>query len=56
MVDNFKQCLWANFGAAIDMLKNAIALCPDKLWEKEILLPGLPYYHLSGLLPLRPSD
>lgn len=33
--DLLKQSLWANFGAAIDMLKNAIALCPDELWEKE---------------------
>jgi len=35
MVDSIKQSLWANFGAAIDMLNNAIALCPDELWEKE---------------------
>lgn len=35
MVDTFKQCLWTNFGAAIDMLKNAITLCPDELWDKE---------------------
>jgi len=35
MTDTFKQCLWKNFGATIDMLKNAINLCPDELWYKE---------------------
>lgn len=35
MKDKFKQCLWANFGAAIDMLSNAINVCPDELWQKE---------------------
>lgn len=35
MSDPFKQCLWSNFGAAIDMLRNAIALCSDEMWESE---------------------
>ena len=34
-VDTFKQGLWSNFGAAMDMLKNAIVLCPDELWNRE---------------------
>jgi hypothetical protein len=38
----FTDCLWKNFGAAIDMLKNAIALCPDELWQKE-----RKFYYLS---------
>jgi hypothetical protein len=36
MEDAFRQCLWKNFGAAIDMLKEAITLCPDELWQKEM--------------------
>lgn len=35
MVDECKRTLWANFGGAIDMLKNAIAACPDELWDKD---------------------
>lgn len=28
----FKEIVWSQFGAAIDMLKNAIVECPDDLW------------------------
>ncbi len=32
-VDPFwKQSLWSQFGAAIDMLENAIRACPEELW------------------------
>ncbi|MDX2283561.1 MAG: hypothetical protein NW241_05335 [Bacteroidia bacterium] len=31
----FSRCLWQNFGAAIDMLGNAIRCCPDDLWRRE---------------------
>jgi hypothetical protein len=44
MIDYFKQCLWANFGAAIDMLKNAVALCPYELWVKEKKFFYLAYH------------
>jgi hypothetical protein len=27
--------VWQQFGAAIDMLKNAITACPDELWNEE---------------------
>ncbi len=33
--DAFKQCLWKNFGAAIDMLSSAISLCPDEQWPSD---------------------
>ena len=32
---NFKEAIWRQFGASIDMLENAIALCPVKLWDTE---------------------
>ena len=35
MEEQFKQTLWKNFGAAIDMLKDEVALCPDELWQNE---------------------
>ncbi len=44
MVHTFKDCLWKNFGAAIDMLKNAIVVCPDELWQKEKKFFYLAYH------------
>lgn len=44
MTETFKKCLWANFGAAIDMLINAIELCPDELWNKERKFFFLAYH------------
>jgi hypothetical protein len=32
-LDFFKQCLWQQFGASIDMLKNAIEMWPEEKWE-----------------------
>jgi hypothetical protein len=31
----FQESLWRNFAAVIDMLKNIIIICPDKIWQKE---------------------
>lgn len=44
MTETFKKSLWANFGAAIDMLINAIELCPDELWNKERKFFFLAYH------------
>ena len=30
-----KTILWQQFGAAIDMLKNAITACPETLWDSQ---------------------
>ena len=30
---NWRSSLWQQFGAAIDMLGNAVAACPDELWR-----------------------
>ncbi len=35
MPPTLNTMLWLQFGAAIDMLKNAIAACPDELWDEE---------------------
>lgn len=29
----WKEILWSQFGAAIDMLQNAVIACPDELWS-----------------------
>jgi len=44
MKDKFKECLWINFAAAIDMLRNAVTLCPDELWQKEKKFFYLTYH------------
>ncbi len=44
MEEIIKNCLWKNFGAAIDMLKNVIAICPDALWQKEKKFFYLTYH------------
>jgi DinB family protein len=33
MIDNIRQSLWTQFGASIDMLKNAIILWPEEYWN-----------------------
>ncbi|HOZ87003.1 MAG TPA: DinB family protein [Bacteroidia bacterium] len=30
---SFKETLWKQFGAAIDMLENAVKACPDAQWD-----------------------
>lgn len=32
---SLKESLWRQFGASIDMLKNAITLCPTEFWDTE---------------------
>jgi hypothetical protein len=34
IIDN--EMLWRQFGAAIDMLRDALRDCPDELWEKQL--------------------
>ena len=33
MNKSFNESLWKQFGASIDMLENAMKLCPDELWN-----------------------
>lgn len=32
MDDNTKKITWSQFGASIDMLENALKVCPDEIW------------------------
>ena len=41
MDDKVKEIIWRQFGAAIDMLENAIIACPDNIWGNK---PG--YYEI----------
>lgn len=33
MEKSVKETLWKQFGASIDMLENALKLCPEELWD-----------------------
>ena len=35
MIEGIKESLWKQFGASIDMLKNAIAMWPEEKWNTE---------------------
>jgi len=35
MLAIFKESVWKQFGASIEMMENAIAACPDNLWDTD---------------------
>ncbi|CAN5448715.1 hypothetical protein BH10BAC5_BH10BAC5_15290 [soil metagenome] len=35
MDNSLKEILWYQFGGSIDMLENAIAMCPEELWDSD---------------------
>lgn len=41
-----RESLWAQFGASIDMLENAIRMCPEELWNSEMYFSGSAYHTL----------
>lgn len=45
----FRDCLWWNFAAAIDMLRNAIAACPADLWNKNDQFYYISYHSVVFL-------
>jgi len=45
----WKAIVWQQFGAAIDMLENAIHACPDDLWSDRSQRPDLVYHTLFWL-------
>ena len=58
-MDNiWKAIVWQQFGAAIDMLENAIDACPDDLWNDRSRQPEFWYvaYHTLFWLDLYQSD
>jgi len=41
----FRSALWRQFGAAIDMLENALVACPDTLWQEHLWIDSEgPHY------------
>jgi hypothetical protein len=58
MNKSFNESLWKQFGASIDMLENAITMCPDAHWDNEKQFWYNAYHCLFWLdyfLTLEPS-
>ncbi len=49
MIDALKEALWTQFGASIDMLKNAILFCPNEYWRSNKKLFYMSYHTLFFL-------
>src|SRR5919201_4790629 len=54
----WRAALWQQFGAAIDMLENAMLACPDELWSDRSQRPEFWYlvYHTLFWLDAYLSD
>jgi hypothetical protein len=54
----WRSIIWGQFGAAIDMLENALLACPDDLWGDRSRRPEFWYlvYHTLFFLDLYLSD
>lgn len=59
MDQSFKETLWGQFGASIDMLENAIVLCPPTSWDTEKKFWYNAYhclFYLDYYLTLKPEN
>jgi hypothetical protein len=48
-MNSLNTFIWQQFGAAIDMLENALTACPDELWNTESRLWYIGYHTLFFL-------
>jgi len=49
MNKNLNKTIWRQFGASMDMLENAINLCPENLWDNEREFWYMSYHCLFWL-------
>lgn len=59
MDKSVKETIWRQFGASIDMLENAIKLCPAEFWDTEKKFWYITYHCLFWLdyyLSLKPNE
>ncbi|MFH0989605.1 MAG: DinB family protein [bacterium] len=58
MDNTWKTIIWQQFGAAIDMLENAMLACPDDLWSDRTQKPEFWYtvFHTLFFLDLYLSE
>ena len=52
MEQSWKDLLWGQFGAAVQMLENAIVTCPDSLWSDRSQKPEFWYTAFHALFYL----
>ena len=55
----YKETIWRQFGASIDMLENAIVLCPSECWDTEQKFWYNAYhclFYLDYYLTLEPDN
>ncbi len=50
METTLRTALWQQFGAAIDMLENALVACPETLWQGHLWIDA-EGDHLPHTLP-----
>lgn len=41
---SIKESIWSQFGATLDMLENAITMCPDRHWDTEMRFWYVSYH------------
>lgn len=46
MIDTLKEELWHQFGASLDMLRNAIEKCPEEIWG-ELTFEGNQFWYIA---------
>lgn len=59
LIDILKESLWKQFGAGIDMLRNAILLWPEEYWNSDRRFFYIAYHSLISLdycLTIPPTD
>lgn len=58
MINDWKTMIWQQFGAAIDMLENAMRACPDQVWYDRSRQPEFWYvtFHTLFFLDFYLSD
>ncbi len=59
MKKSTKEIIWRQFGASIDMLENAVKLCPSEFWDTEKKFWYMAYHSLFWLdyyLTLDPTE
>lgn len=49
MDNSFKEILWNQFGASIDMFENSIKACPEELWDADSKYWYIAYHTLFFL-------
>jgi hypothetical protein len=58
MNSTWKTIIWQQFGAAIDMLDNALRACPDELWRDRLWAdpPSDRSIPSSGIVSITPCS